>query len=298
MKKFLVLITILASCTSSYCQSWSAYRGRTLYLASYGAYNPSTNSCKNPLVCRFGEYMTFGKNGVLTWNSRYGGTNSSYTYTMNGKRINLKPRSGSYDPNDKYIEIIRIQGDNVLTRSNNGVYRIFSTKRQPVITGPGAEITSYTIEHNVYRNNQKGLIVHVDAQFFHVSNHQLRISAYFDRPENNGMQDQNGQYRGYNGVICTELSITNNGDDTFIKDLQLFLPYSELHLGNSGTYNVACHVYIHDNTLGGVDYYLTKSDFVHFNYDASTVTGSSYSDADFAGAAAFLWLLFGGLYLY
>lgn len=286
----------MASCISSYCQSWSAYRGKTLYLASYGDYNPSTNSCKHPLVCRFGEYMTLGTNGVLTWNSRLGGANSTYTYTMNGKRINLKPRSGSYDPNDKYIEIIKIQGNNVLTRSNNGVYRIYSTNRQPVITGPGAEITSCRIEHNVVTNDDRGLVVHVDAQFFNVKNHKLRISAYFDRPENNGMQDTNGKYRGYNGVICTEKTISNNGDDTFIKDLQLFIPYDELHLGEFGIFDIACHVYVHDNTLGGLDYYLKKTDFLHFTVDAFNLKGTSGSVDEVIGEGV-IWLLFGATLL-
>ena len=266
MKKFILLFLFMSYFLFSDAQTWSAYRGKTLYLASYGSYDSASNSCNKPLVCRFGEYIKLGTNGVLSWNSRLGGDNSSYTYSLNGKRMNLKSRNRTNEP-DQYIEIIRVQGNNVQTRSSDGVYRVFSLQRQRVVNGPGAEITSFTIEHNAYRNNQKGLVVHVDVQFFYVNNHNLRVSAYFDSPENNGLQDKNGQYRGYNGVICTESNITNNGDYTSIQDLQLFLPYSELHLGG-GSHDVACHVYVHDRSLGDAGYYLTKSDFIHLTYNA------------------------------
>lgn len=297
-KRLSFFVILLMSAFTVFAQSWTSYKGKTLYLATYGAYDESTKTCKHPLVCRFGEYMTIGTNGVLTWNSRYGGTNSSYTYSISGKRLNMTPRSGAYDVNDKYIEIIRVDGNNILTRSNNGVYRIYSTVRQPVITGHGAEVTKFWIEHNVVRNNQSGLLVHVDAQFFKVSNHNLRVSAYFDRPANCGILDTNNSYRGYNGVVCTETNISNKSDDTFIADLQLFLPYKELHLGGEEEMSVSCHVFIHDSTLGGSDYLLTKSDFLDFYYYPNRNTSSNISAKEVSGAAAMfgplLWMLSGG----
>ena len=292
-KKLSLFVIMIMTVCAVFAQSWTSYKGKTLYLATYGAYDESTKSCKHPLVCRFGEYMTIGTNGVLTWNSRYGGANSSYTYSISGKRLNMTPRSGAYDVNDKYIEIIRIDGNSILTRSNNGVYRIYSTVKQPVITGHGAEVTKFWIEHNVVRDNEKGLIVHVDAQFFRVSNHNLRISAYFDHPANCGIQDNNNRYRGYNGVVCTEMNITNNGDDTFITDVQLFLPYKELHLGGEKDIDVACHVFIHDSTLGGSDYLLSKSDFLHFYYQPKQNSGSNISTDAISGAAALFGALLG-----
>jgi hypothetical protein len=287
-KNIFILMAFLLTTVVGNAQNWSSYRGKTLYLASYGAFDEVKKVCPHPFVCRFGEYMNLGTNGVLTWNSRAGGKNSSYTYRVDGKKLILTPKSGAYDPNDKYIEIISANGDRLMTRSNNGVYRILSTQRQTVYTKAAAEITKFWMEAEQTRNGEKGIIVHVDAQFFHVSRHDLRVSAYFEVPVNRGIKDTNGRYRGYNGTVCTESNITNNGDDTNIIDLKLFIPYSELELKGESRLKGACQVIIHDKTLGGADYSLAKSDKLGFTYDPRTK--KAVISPGSGGGIALLWL--------
>lgn len=258
---------------------WSAYIGKQLYLVAYGTYD-------NPCVCTFGEHILLGKNGTMSWNSRSGGNSTSHRYRINGKKILF---------DDNSFEITKAQGKYLLMRCGDDVLRMFSTSPQRVINGHGADIQKFYLEQNVVRNGERGLIAHLDVQFVKAKGHDLRVSVYFDSPENCGLVDVNGRYAGANNVVCTELSINNNNDfnPSWCRDLQLFIPYSELHVTSQGIVDIACHAYVHDVTLGGQDrmYWLTKSDFLHFSYNSGNQSAYNTGTPMIGSAVPYMQML-------
>lgn len=258
---------------------WEAYVGRKLYLVAYGR-------ADFPYICTFGEYILLGKDGTLSWCSRAEGNDTYYKYHISGKRVVF---------NETYFEIVKTQGSNILLYGGDDVNRMYSTSPQRVIKGDGADIQKFYIEHNVVRNGERGLVAHVDVKTVNALGHDLRLSVYFDSPENIGLVDANGRYAGANNVVCTETRLTNDNryNPCWWMDTQLFLPYSELHVTSQGVVDIAAHAYVHDTTLGGNDrmYWLTKTDFLHFSYDSSSQSAYNTGKAMTGSAVSYIRIL-------
>lgn len=125
-----------------------------------------------------------------------------------------------------------------------------------------AKIENFWLEHNVTRDGEKGLVVHAKIYFTGVLNHSMHIDAYFDSPAGYGITDINGRYRASNGVVACVMNVDNRYDNGHLDDLQMFIPYSELHQEYDNP-DMACHIFVHDETLGSI---LARSEFVSFSY--------------------------------
>lgn len=100
---------------------WQSLVGKKLSLTTYGI---SQNGQEvNRFSCSTGEYIILYSNGVLYWNNRYDG-NTSYEYRIDGKMLYITQTSGKVTQ-DRWFELVGIDGNEIKTESNVGTYRYF-----------------------------------------------------------------------------------------------------------------------------------------------------------------------------
>ncbi len=100
---------------------WQALVGKKLSLTVYGI---SQNGKEvNRFNCGTGEYLMLYGNGVLYWNNRHDG-NTSYSYRIDGNTLYITQTSGKATQ-DKWFELVRVEGNEIKTESNVGTYRYF-----------------------------------------------------------------------------------------------------------------------------------------------------------------------------
>lgn len=101
---------------------------------------------------------------------------------------------------------------------------------------PSAQINSITVSQNQDINGKSGIIIHVSFNVHNMNGKNGRVSAYFYDNDGNALIDINDSYCTTTGnKVSTGKNITPKYDNTRYDDLQLKIPYSELH--QSGTYS-------------------------------------------------------------
>lgn len=125
--------------------------------------------------------------------------------------------------------------------------------------GMTANIQNVWVEHNQYKDGEKGMRIHVK---FDIQNHKSktgRVSCYFYKADGTALKDTNGYYKTNDGNVACGENFTPGYDDTIYEDFKLFMPYSELHTGYvSGAYKFYVAVW------GLNSYNLAESDWQDF----------------------------------
>lgn len=125
--------------------------------------------------------------------------------------------------------------------------------------GMTANIQNVWVEHNQYKDGEKGMRIHVK---FDIQNHKSktgRVSCYFYKADGTALKDTNGYYKTNDGNVACGENFTPGYDDTIYEDFKLFMPYSELHTGYvSGAYKFYVAVW------GLNSYKLAESDWQDF----------------------------------
>lgn len=111
-------------------------------------------------------------------------------------------------------------------------------------------------EHNVRVGMVKGMKIHVDFEVVNSRGKQGFCAAYFYFENGNKLMDYNMQYRAIDGQVSTSVPFVPSYDESTFTDVELFMPYSELHV--SGAANLKFHVEVQ---IGGQS---TSSDDVSF----------------------------------
>lgn len=98
---------------------------------------------------------------------------------------------------------------------------------------PKAEFKKIWIEHDVIRNGQMGLSVHVSFSISGFKGQRCQANAYFESPKGRGISDLNNSYNTTNGKVCASTEFTPKYDNSTYSDVAIFIPISELHATQS-----------------------------------------------------------------
>lgn len=99
-----------------------------------------------------------------------------------------------------------------------------------------ATIKNVTVSNDADVDGKKGLSIKVSFDVSGMKGHDGKVSCYFYDSDGNALKDLNNNY-GTNGstrYVAVSKSITPGYDNTIYTDLEIKIPYDELHL--SGTY--------------------------------------------------------------
>jgi hypothetical protein len=103
------------------------------------------------------------------------------------------------------------------------------------------------VSYDEYRDGVKGLVLKIDFSAQQMKGVQHRMSAYFYKASGEPLKDENQRYNTTNGNVATGKDFTPEYDRAEFNDFELFLPYSELHLG-CGDYNLKFSIAIWNGT--------------------------------------------------
>lgn len=123
-----------------------------------------------------------------------------------------------------------------------------------------AQVEKITVDHNVYEGGVKGMRIHVKFTTSNMYQVQGYCNAYFYFSDGTSLKDYNQRYYTSDGNVSVHRTFTPNYVECRYNDLQLFMPYDELHMA-SGNFNLKFYIEIHDNSKR-----LTSSDWVHFTF--------------------------------
>lgn len=115
------------------------------------------------------------------------------------------------------------------------------------------------LEHNVQRNGQMCLLIHVSIEVSGMKGKRCSAIAYIDSPKGVGVKDTNGQYCTQGGTVSTHMEFTPSYDTSVYKDFTLVIPNTELHL-MPGTRSYYTRVFIE-----GPNGFIGHSEFASFS---------------------------------
>lgn len=126
-----------------------------------------------------------------------------------------------------------------------------------------ATIQSVWVDHNVFENDVKGMRIHVKFSINNLQQVPCTATAYFYLDSGEALRDFNHKYNTTDGHVSVSTSFTPGYVNTSYNDLQLFMPYSELHM-NKGTYQLKFFIQLFRRG----NYYITQSSWQTFQYSS------------------------------
>jgi len=121
-----------------------------------------------------------------------------------------------------------------------------------------ATINKVWVEHNVRRNDRKGMLIHVSFNVNGMKGRSGDVVAYFYHKNGTALKDKNGRYDTADGKVAVGKDIRPNYRNTVYKDLTLFMPYGELHL--NGKYQLKFNIGVFNGKS-----MITRSGWTNFN---------------------------------
>jgi hypothetical protein len=111
---------------------------------------------------------------------------------------------------------------------------------------PSATVQQVWVEHNVVRNNAKGMLIHAKVDVKGCKDVKIRENAYFKYQSGGGLKARaRNQYSTPGGyVVCSQL-LTPRYDSATFNDAQLFMPYEQLNMTRGDfklSFNLAFYV--------------------------------------------------------
>jgi hypothetical protein len=139
------------------------------------------------------------------------------------------------------------------------------TVSTPAVSAPAVywgRIDRTWANFDVWRGGYKGVLVHVTFRTNGLFNTPCKAIAYFAYSGGTLVEDFNGVYTSSNGQVTSSADFTPSYENSTYSDLQIFLPYDELHLG-AGNYTLQFHVQLY-STLH--QQHFAVSEVVPFTY--------------------------------
>jgi hypothetical protein len=136
----------------------------------------------------------------------------------------------------------------------------------PTITVPAeywGRIDRVWTEFDVWREGYKGMMVHMQFRTNGLLNSPCKAIAYFAYSDGEMLEDYNGVYTTRNGQVSASVDFTPRYENATFNDLQIFVPYSELHMA-SGRHSLRYHVELYSMWHGS---HFAESQFVSFSFN-------------------------------
>jgi len=128
-------------------------------------------------------------------------------------------------------------------------------------TTPKGKFHQIWVEHNVYEGDEKGMKIHTKFDVDHVKDVPCRAGVYFHYSSGEKLKDCNNSYRAEDGQVAVNKDFTPPYEGTMYEDFEIFMPSSELHLGN-GKYDLKFKIQLY---VKGGDFFAT-SNWFYFTY--------------------------------
>lgn len=135
---------------------------------------------------------------------------------------------------------------------------------------PSAQIKSITVSKDQELDDGKGVIIHIAFDIQNMKDKDGRVSAYFHDNDGNALTDKNNLYHTTNGKVSTGKDIKPRYDNSTYSDLQLKIPYSELHQSGTSTRTIKFSVSIWDKSVSPSVEICESSSYTSFTYTPST----------------------------
>lgn len=133
--------------------------------------------------------------------------------------------------------------DFTLTEPDNSrsaqVQKKNAQNRKLIAHAPAARFDSLWVEFGVTENNLPGMRIHFRFLTYNMKDTAASVAVYFlyNNIDGGTLKDKNNQYVSASGDVAAYADIKPGFDTAYYNDLQLFIPYSELHL-NPGNYEL------------------------------------------------------------
>jgi Astacin (Peptidase family M12A) len=116
------------------------------------------------------------------------------------------------------------------------LYPFPSRRTITVDPSPGGEaaatctLANVAVEHNVYRNNLKGMLIKASFDISNAKDKNCLIAAYFYLSDGKSLKDFNGDYKDAGGNVAVSKTIVPIYPASRFTNEELFMPYDELHM--------------------------------------------------------------------
>lgn len=126
---------------------------------------------------------------------------------------------------------------------------------------PGATFDSIWVDYDITENNIKGMRIHLSFEAYSMKDMDAYVAIYFEYNDDIAgfLKDKNKSFHSTEGDVAVYKTIKPAFDPAVYKDLQLFMPYSELDL-EPGIYDLTMDTKI-IYKQGGLIQWLTYYDF-------------------------------------
>lgn len=128
-------------------------------------------------------------------------------------------------------------------------------------TGPGSTFDSIWVEYDITEDNLRGMRIHLSFSAYSMKEMEAYVAIYFEYNDDLAgfLKDKNKKFQSSEGDVAVYKKITPAYDPAVYKDLQLFMPYTELDL-EPGIYDLTMDVKL-IYKQGGLINRLTYYDF-------------------------------------
>jgi len=130
-----------------------------------------------------------------------------------------------------------------------------------VLVEPSASFERIWVDYNIMEGGVNGMRIHVKFKVYDMKGINGYMAVNFQERDGTPLEDDNGNFDSPDGTVAVYRDITPGYAVTAYDDLQVFMPYSELDLGD-GDYNLRMDVDVLYKEGGLVDH-LTYYDFVY-----------------------------------
>ncbi len=152
---------------------------------------------------------------------------------------------------------------------NNGTYRYelwrngsrLAWSTFTVKSDRSGTIDRIWVDYDQYQNGQKGMLIHAKFTVSGMKGRDGRCAIYFKYKNGTSLNDYNNSYCTSDGKVCLSKTFAPGYDDTEYSDLQMFMPYDELHL-SSGSHNLKFYVLLYDEATSED---IVSSDWKYFD---------------------------------
>ncbi len=161
---------------------------------------------------------------------------------------------------------------------------VFATgnPRIPVKADPSATFDSIWVDYDVKENDILGMRIHISFSAYNMKAMDAYVAVYFEYNDDMAgfLKDKNKKFQSSEGDVAVYLSIKPAYDPAVYKDLQLFMPYTELDL-EAGIYDLTMDAKL-IYKQGGLIQWLTYYDFEYTKPGSpADVESADQADATF-----------------
>lgn len=130
-----------------------------------------------------------------------------------------------------------------------------------------AQIKSISVSKDQYLDGgSKGIIIHVAFDVQNMKDKEVRASAYFYDIDGNALNDTNNAYRTSDDKVSTGKTVKPSSDNSSFNDLQLTIPYSELHQSGTNSRTIKFSISIWDRSTSPSKKIGSSSSYTTFTY--------------------------------